>query len=76
MSFYKCKSKICRLKSNFIPKDEVVSTSRKRIYYFVLPNGITTVDFNSANVIYLITFNKCSLQYLRETVQSLNKRLN
>ena len=38
-SIYKGKSNIWKLKSNFVSSDKVVSTSSKRIFDCVVPNG-------------------------------------
>lgn len=58
--------------SNFVTKDKVASTSTKIIFACVVPNGTTYVDCTSPNGICLITWNRCSLQYARETVQKLH----
>ena len=42
----------------------------------ILPAGSTYVNDHSSKVVYLITCNKCKLQYVGETSQSLNKRFN
>ena len=52
-SIYKCKSKTCKLKSNFILRDNVVITSSKRIFDCEVPNETRYIDYNSPNVIYL-----------------------
>ena len=70
-SLYQLKTKLCRPKSNFASWDKVVTKSRKRISDCSLPNGATYIDCNSSNAIYLITSNRCSLQYVRETSQKL-----
>ena len=66
--------KSCKLKKNFIARDKVVSSCTKRFYDCVTPPGSIYIDCHSANVIYLITCNNCSLQYAGETVQKLNNR--
>ena len=38
-SIYKGKSNIWKLKSNFVSSDKVVSTSSKRLFDCVVPNG-------------------------------------
>ena len=67
---------ICKLKPNFVFRDQVISSSSKRILDCVVPNRITYIDHNSPNVIYLITCCRCFLQYNRESVQKFNKRFN
>ena len=42
----------------------------------LLPNGTTYIDCKSPYLIYLITCNRCCLQYVEKTVQKLNKRFN
>ena len=61
---FKCKSKRCMLKDCFKTKDKVVSTSTKRVHDCVVPDGSTYIDCHASNVIYLITCNRCFLQYV------------
>ena len=75
-SFYKCKSKICKLEPNFVTSDKVISTPRKRMFDCVVPNWTTYIDCNSSNVIYLFTCDRCFLQYVGETFQKLDKIFN
>ena len=76
ISIYKCKSKRCQIKNIFNSKDRVVSTSSKRIFNCIVPPGSVYIDCHSSNLIYLRTCSRCSLQYVGETVQKLNERLN
>ena len=46
-----------------------MATPSKRIFGCVVPNGTKYADFNSPNVVHLIICNRCSLQYVGETVQ-------
>ena len=62
-----CKSKICKLKPISVSRNKVISTSSKRT---------TCIDCNSPNAMHLITWNRCSLQYVGQTVQKLNERFN
>ena len=71
---FTCKMDRCKLKENFIARNKVVSTCSKRIYDCITPPGSIYINCHSANVIYLITCNKCGLQYVGETVQRLNER--
>lgn len=73
---FKCKSKRCMLKDCFKTKDKVVSTSTKRVHDCVVPDGSIYIDCHASNVIYLITCNRCFLQYVGETCQRLNERFN
>lgn len=50
-----------KLKSTFVLRDNVVNTSNKGIFDFVVPRSTTYIDCNSANVIYLITCNRYTL---------------
>ena len=72
---HKCKSKLCKLRDNFDPSDRVVSSSTQRVYDVVVPPGSINLNCNSSNLIYLLTCTKCSLQYVGETIQGLNQRL-
>ena len=74
-SIYKCKSKNCKPKSNFVSRDKLVSTSSKRIFDCVIPNETTYIDCNSPSVIYLMTCNRCSLPYVAGTYQKVSKNL-
>ena len=65
-SIYKFKSKIFELSPNFVARDKVTWTFSKRIFDCVLPNGTTYFNCNSANLIYLITCNRCSSQHVGE----------
>ena len=62
--------------SVLISRDKVTSISSKRVFDYLVQNGTTYIDSNSPNVIYVITCNRYSLQYVEETVQKLNKRFN
>ena len=60
----------------FIPVNNILSTTTNRLYKRIVPAGSTYVNDYSSNVAYLITYNKCKLQYVGETSQNLNKRFN
>ena len=51
------------------------STVTKKIY-FVKNFAGDPVSCSSSNIIYLITCNRCQLQYVGETLQTLKKRMN
>ena len=55
---------------------QYVSTSSHRIYTHIIPRNIEYVDCNSANLIYLITCDKCSIGYVGETMQKLRDRIS
>ena len=73
---FSCNSKRCLFQKKFIPLDRIVSTTTSRIYDVIVPPGTTYLNDHSSNTIYLITCNKCKLQYVGETCQKLNKRFN
>ena len=73
---YKCKLKRCQMKNIFAAQDKVLSTCSKRIYDCIVPPGTVYIDCHTANVIYLITCSRCQLQYVGETVQKINERIN
>ena len=60
----------------FIPVNNILSTTTNRLYKCIVPAGSTYINDYSSNVAYLITCNKCKLQYVGETSQNLNKRFN
>ena len=73
--FKKCLSKTCLLaKNNFKPSDKIVSTVTHRTYPCVNHEGNKIANCNTPNVIYLLTCDKCRLQYVGETAQNLNVR--
>lgn len=65
----------CKLCHHLSKKDNFVSSSTHRIYQASIPDNITSVNCNSANIIYLITCRKCRLQYVGETAQLLRERI-
>jgi len=72
----KCKAKKCKFQSQFHPTDKVLSTVTKRLHDCVSPPGTVYLNCHTPNVIYLITCNRCYLQYVGETAQKLNERIN
>ena len=73
---FRCKSKRCLLKHKFIPQDKFFSTVTNRVYDCIVPPGTVYINEHSSNVIYLITCDRCWLQYVGETCQKLNERFN
>ena len=73
---FKCGSKRCLFQNKFSPQDRFVSTTTGRIYNCIIPPGTTYINDHSSNVIYLITCDRCKLQYVGETCQNLNNRFN
>ena len=73
---FRCRSKRCLFQKKFFPQDRIVSTTTNRIYNCIVPPGTTYLNDHSSNVIYLITCNKCKLQYVGETCLKLNERFN
>ena len=65
--------KMCHVLST---KDHFISSSTHRIYKSVIPSNIKKIDCNTSNLIYLITCNKCYLQYVGETCLRLRERFN
>ena len=72
----RCGSKYCQFQNKFIPANNILSTTTNRLYKFIVPAGSTYVNDHSSKKVYLITCNKCKLQYIGETSQDLNKRFN
>ena len=72
----RCKSKVCKMREEFVCRDKTASTVTHRIYDCIIPPGSSALNCHSQNVIYLITCDKCHLQYVGETLQPLNKRFN
>ena len=65
----------CNLCHRLSTKDHFVSSSTHRVYEASIPDNITSVNCNCANIIYLITCRKCRLQYVGETAQLLRERI-
>ena len=72
---FRCGSKRCQFQTKFVPVN-ILSTTSNRLYKCTVPAGSTYVNDHTSNVVYLITCNKCKLQYVGETSQNLNKRYN
>ena len=64
----------CKLCINLSTKDTFVSSSTHRIYQSIIPSDVASLDCNCGNVIYLITCQKCCLQYVGETAQKIRER--
>lgn len=71
----KCNSRKCKFKNMLKLNSQVMSTATHRIYDVIVPQGVK-INCHSSNVVYLITCNKCSLQYVRETSYKLDKIFN
>ena len=72
-NIFRCGSSRCQFQYKFSPQDRVLSTATKRLYNCIVPPGSTYINGHSSNVVYLITCDKCKLQYFGETCQNLNK---
>ena len=73
---FRCGSKRCQFQNKFIPFNNILSTTTNRLYKCIVFAGSTYANDHSSNVVYLITCNKCKLQYVGERSQSLNKRFD
>ena len=73
---YRCGSKRCNFQKQFFPTDKVVSSATHRISDVIVPDNTVYLNCHSPNVIYLLTCNKCGMQYVGETCQKLNERIN
>ena len=56
-------------------RNNIISTFSKRIFHCVVPNRTTYVDCNSPVMIYVLTCNRFSLQYVGKTDQEVKKGL-
>ena len=72
---FRCGSKCCQFQNKFVPVNNILSTTTNRLYRCIIPSGSTYVNDHSSNVVYVITCNKCKLQYVREIFQNF-KRFN
>ena len=73
---FRCSSKRCQFHNKFVPVNNILSTTTNRLCKCIVPAGSTHVNDHTSCVVYLITCNKCKLQYVGETSQNLNKRFN
>lgn len=69
-------SKRWQFQNKIIPVKNMLSTTTNRLHKITVPAGSTYVNDRFSNVVYLITCDKCKLQYIGETSQDLNKRIN
>ena len=60
----------------FFPQDRVVNISTHRSYNCIVPPGATYINDYMSNVIYLITCDKCKLQYVGGACHKLNNNFN
>ena len=75
-NIHRCQDKRCKFQFDFFPSDKFFSSVTKRVYDIVIPPATSFLNCHSANTVYLITCNKCYLQYVGETAQKLNERFN
>ena len=68
---FKCGSRRCQFQNKFIPVNNLLSTTTNRLYNCIVTAGSTYVNDHSSNVVCLITWNKCKLQYVGEISQNL-----
>ena len=73
---FRCGSKHCKFQFVFSPQDKIFCTSTNRVYDCIVPAGTTYINEHLSNVVYLITCDRCWLQYIGETCQKLNERFN
>lgn len=59
-----------------MPVNIILSTTIDILYKCIVSAGLTYTNDHSFDLIHLITFNKCKLQFEGETSQDLNKRIN
>ena len=70
----RCGSKRCKFQNSFFPSNQFYSSVTNRKYNCIVPDGTIYLNCHSSNLIYLLTCNNCSLQYVGETVLKLNER--
>ena len=75
LNIAKCTHPLCKL--DFEPRDFACSSVTNRIYKCIVPPGNTgVINCCATNVIYLLTCDKCRLQYVGETVLSVKGRFH
>ena len=70
-----CKNKRCKTCRTIDTSKEITSNVTNRTYQILNPTG-ENLHFQSQNLIYLCTCISCNVQYVGETVQKLNLRMN
>ena len=65
----------CTLCHRLVTKDHYISSSTHRVYESSIPTNVASLSCNSTNLVYLITCQKCKLQYTGETAQLLRERI-
>lgn len=74
VKFIKCGSRQCKLCDHFLQSNIIHGSGIDRKYESVVPKNIYVVDCSTVNCVYMITCNKCSMQYTGETTQRLKDR--
>lgn len=75
-NIYKFISERCKLKANFVSRDLALSSTNNGLYDWIFLAGILYVDCHSSNAFYLITCNEFYMQYVGDTVHTLNEKFN
>ena len=75
-NIYKFISERCKLKANFVSRDLALSSINNGLYDWIFLAGILYVDCHSSNAFYLITCNEFYMQYVGDTVHTLNEKFN
>ena len=63
-------------KKGLFSQDRVVNSCTHRSYSGIAPPVKTYINDHTSNVIYVITYHKCELQYIGEIFHELNNRFN
>ena len=71
-----CSRKNCKFCPSIITSHTFSSNVTHRKYCSVIHKDIHIVNCKSRNLIYLITCNRCNLQYVGETIQELRRRFS
>ena len=58
-----------------IREDSIVSNITNKTYSFVNHTG-ENINCHTQNIVYLLTCNECNIQYVGETIQPFNERMN
>ena len=71
----KCKDSRCKTCPYLSLSKKVISNVSHKIFEVVNHTG-ENLDCHSQNIVYLLTCNKCNIQYVGETVQQAHNRIN
>ena len=71
----RCANARCKTCPNWIREDSIVSNVTNKTYSFI-NHTVENINCHTQNIVYLLTCNECNIQYVGETIQPFNERMN